>query len=101
MHLLLCSATELEIQPTIDFIRDNRVSGIEVLITGVGLTAATYGLTRAVITKRPRFILQAGLAGCIDRNLPLTKMVLVGTETLGDLGVEESGNFRSIFDLGL
>ena len=41
MHLLLCSATELEIQPTIDFIRENRVSGIEVLITGVGLTAAT------------------------------------------------------------
>jgi len=71
------------------------------LITGVGLTAATHALTKAVLTKKPRFILQAGIAGCINKQLPLTKVVIVESETLGDLGVEENGIFRSVFDLNL
>jgi futalosine hydrolase len=100
MHLLLCAATENEIRPAMDFIRDQQLQNVEVLLTGVGLMAATYALTRSVASKRPRFIIQAGIAGCLDTALPLSKIVLVGSEQIGDLGVEEAGTFRSVSTLG-
>lgn len=99
--MILCSATEREIEPTIDFIKAHAISNVSVLITGVGMTAATYELTKAVYSQRPDFLLQAGVAGCINRELPLTKIVVVENETIGDLGVVENENFRSVFDLKL
>jgi len=65
------------------------------------MTAATYALTKSVLRKRPDFILQAGVAGSLDEKLPLTKIVLIENETIGDLGVMQHGKFDSLFDLGL
>lgn len=45
-------------------------------------------------------MLQAGIAGSIDETLSLTNVVFVRNETIGDLGVEEGGYFKTIFDLG-
>jgi len=101
MQILLCAATGFEIAPVIDFIQQEKASNIDVLITGIGLMAATHSLTRAVLTKRPDFILQAGIAGCINHSLPLTKVVLVENENIGDIGVHENGGFRSLFDMNL
>jgi futalosine hydrolase len=101
MQLLLCAATEFEIGPTIELIRKENIKGVDVLITGIGLMASTYSLTRSVLQKKPDFILQAGIAGCLDAQLPLTKLVVVQQECIGDLGVEESGKFRSLFDMKL
>src|SRR5690349_4527271 len=101
MHLLLCAATPFEIAPVVEYIKEQNIPGIEILITGVGMTAATYALTKSVLKKRPDFILQAGVAGCLDELLPLTKIVMVEHETIGDLGVMQRGRFDSLFDLGL
>ena len=101
MPVLLCAATEFEIQPTIEFVTDNKLKDIEILITGIGLMAATYQLTKAICLKKPKFILQAGVAGSLDGALPLGKVVVVANETIGDLGVEESGSFKSLFNLNL
>ena len=101
MKLLLCAATEFEIQPTIDFIRNETISGVDILISGVGMTATTFSLTRTVYSQRPDFILQAGIGGCLDEQLPLSKIVLVENETIGDLGVEEHGSFKNLFALNL
>lgn len=101
MQLLLCASTEFEIKPIIEFIRSENITDIDILITGVGMVATTYSLTKAVLSKRPDFILQAGVAGCLDEKLPLTKIVLVENENIGDLGVEENGAFKTLFDLKL
>src|SRR4051812_18157955 len=101
MQLLLCAATPFEIGPVLDHLRQSPQTGVHTLITGVGMLAATHSLTREVLTRRPNFIVQAGIAGCIDRSLPLTKVVIVESETIGDLGVEEPAGFRSLFDLNL
>lgn len=97
MQILLCAATEFEIKPAIEFIENNKINNVSILITGIGLTAATYQLTKAVYEKRPQFIFQAGIAGCINNDLPLGKIVIVENETIGDLGVEEKGKFNSLF----
>ena len=101
MQILLCAATEMEIKGSLDFIRANNLKEVDVLITGVGLTAATYSLTKKIITSRPQFVLQAGIAGNLNDSLPLSKIVIVENEMIGDLGVEENGNFNSLFDLRL
>jgi futalosine hydrolase len=101
MQLLLCASTEFEIRPTIDFIREETNSQVDVLITGVGMMATTFSLAKTVFNKRPDFILQAGVAGCLDKKLPLTKIVLIENEVIGDLGVEENGAFKTLFDLKL
>lgn len=78
-----------------------KIHQVEVLLTGVGLTAATFAITKRVLTRKPDFILQAGIAGCLNLALPLTKIVIVENETIGDQGVRENGKFRSLFDLRL
>lgn len=65
------------------------------------MMATTYSLTKSVLKRRPDFILQAGVAGCLDKQLPLTKVVIVKNENIGDLGVEENGSFKTLPDLNL
>jgi len=101
MQLLLCASTESEISYAIEFIQNENIHSVDILVTGVGLMASTYSLTTAISKKRPDFVLQAGIAGCLDQNLPLTKTVLVENENIADLGVQENGIFKSLFDLNL
>jgi futalosine hydrolase len=101
MQLLLCASTEFEIRPVIDFVNNLKTENITVLITGVGMMVTTYSLTRAIYSNRPDFIIQAGVGGCLDKRLPLSKVVFVENESLGDLGVEENGSFKTLFDLRL
>ena len=101
MQILLCAATPFEIKPTMDVINAQSYKNVEVLITGVGLTAATYHITKAVHQKKPDFILQAGVAGSLDINLPLANIVLIKDEIIGDSGVMEGSSFHSLFDLNL
>lgn len=101
MQLLLCASTEFEIKPTIDFIQEEKIHEVEVLITGVGMMSTAYSLAKSILNRRPDFILQAGVAGCLNQQLPLTKIVIVENENVGDLGVEENGSFKTLFDLKL
>ncbi len=102
MSILLCAATEFEIAPTIQYINNRKLSdGIKVCITGVGLTAACYNITKNIILHKPKFAIQAGIAGTLSTDLKLAQAVVVGSETIGDSGVFENSFFKSLFDLGL
>lgn len=99
MQILLCAATSFEIQPALEWIRNDKKS-IDVLVTGVGLTAATYYLTRHILLKKPSIIVQAGIAGSLDDQLSLGETVIVEHEFIGDLGVMERDQFKDLFQLG-
>ncbi len=101
MQFLLCAATELEVEATKNFI-EQHVSlkkKVDVLVTGVGLTAATYSLTKAIAINKPQFVLQAGICGSLDAFLKPLDLVVIEKEMIGDLGVMEKGRFTSLFDL--
>lgn len=100
MSILLCAATELEIRPTAEFIKNEGLP-VEVVVTGVGMTAAMYRIMRAVRERKPLALLQAGVAGTLDESRELGKIVAVQSEIIGDEGVEENGSFLSLFDLEL
>jgi futalosine hydrolase len=69
--------------------------------SGVGMLASAVSLTRLVSEEKPDLIIQAGIAGCFDPNMPLGKVVVIKEEILGDLGVEEEGKWKDIFDMKL
>ena len=102
MRLLLCAATHFEIEATITFLNNHPEfkNKIDILTTGIGLTAATYQFTRRILSDRPRFILQAGICGSLDSYLSPGHMVVVENESIGDLGVMETEGFSSLFNLG-
>jgi len=101
MRLLLFAATEFEIAPTLQAIKaKNWANEVQVVITGVGLMAATYAITKAVATHQPELMIQAGLAGSIDTTIPLGTTAAVLRESVGDMGVQ-NGTFTSAFEMGL
>lgn len=69
--------------------------------TGVGMLATAVSLTKLALEEKPDLIIQAGMAGCFDTSLPLGNVVVINEESLADLGVEEEGKWKDIFDLKL
>jgi futalosine hydrolase len=104
MYILLAAATNFEIQPTIDQLKEKvtPVGGQEtdVLITGIGSIPTVYSLMRQIGRRRPDMIIQAGIAGCFTPGR-MGDTFTIKEEALGDLGVLEGLQFKTIFDLNL
>ena len=102
MNCLLISATAKEIAPFLDHYRrgDNKPD-IDILITGIGLTATTYSLLKQINLKKPGLIIQAGIAGCFDKNISLGSVVISKQDTIADQSVIENKQLNTMFDLGL
>ena len=69
--------------------------------SGVGMLASAVAITRMVIEDKPDLIIQAGIAGCFDASAAFGKVVVIKDESLADMGVEEDGKWKDIFDLKL
>jgi len=102
MNCLLVASTAKEIAPFINHCRigGNR-AGMDILITGIGLTATTYSLVKQVCLKKPGIIIQAGIAGSYDKNISPGSVVVVKQDAIADLSVMENKELKTMFDLGL
>jgi len=98
MYILLVAATSFEIQPTMTQILHGHK--IQPLVTGVGSIPTAWSLTRLAVRRRPDCVIQAGIAGCF---LPgrIGQVMAIKEDTPGDVGVQENGAFKSVFDLNL
>lgn len=102
MNCLVIAATSHEIAPFLQQLReDNPLQDTDVLITGIGLMATTYALAHQLRIKRPGIIIQAGVAGCFDRSVPLGTVFAVKKEIVADLGVTEGNEIKTPVDLKL
>jgi futalosine hydrolase len=102
MNCLLIAATPREIGPFIAHYRDQDAQhDIDILPTGIGLTSATYAIIKQIRLKKPDLIIQAGLAGSFDKNIPLGSVVVVKQDVIADLSVVENKQLVSMFDLKL
>ena len=100
-NILIVAATAKEIKPFLDYNRTAGWKKIDVLITGIGLTAVTYHLLRQIHLKRPDLIVQAGLAGCFDKKIALGSVVAVKQDTIADESVVEFKSLKTLADLSL
>jgi len=102
MDILLIAATAKEIEPFFEYYRNTKKpQNIDILITGIGLTATTYRLLKQLQLKRPDLVIQAGVAGCFDKKIPLGTVVAVKKETIADQSVIELKKLKTLFDLRL
>lgn len=93
MNVLIVAATEMEIAP---FLKENNKT--DFLITGVGIPATVFHLTKKLIEKKYDFVIQAGIGGTFTDSLNLGEVVLIKKDTFADLGINEKGNFKTLFE---
>ena len=112
MDILLVAATNAEIAPFTEHVNaiwrqqsegifTNGHHRLRILITGVGMVATTYALTKTLHEHRYDMMLQAGIAGSFNRAIQLAEVVFVEKEMFGDLGAEDHYNFSDVFELNL
>lgn len=95
MNVLVVSATEFEIEP---LVHENNIA--DVLITGIGIPATIFHLTKKLSQKNYDLVIQAGIAGTFSADLKKGTVLLVDRDAFGDLGIYERGKFKTIFDSG-
>ena len=95
MELLVVAATKLEIEP---FLSNNPIT--DILITGVGIPATLFSLGQRLAQMKYDLVIQAGIAGTFS-NFIKGDIVVIDEDTFADIGVDEKGNFKTIFEMGL
>ncbi len=105
MNCLIVAATPIEISPFLEQFRNGGLQHLpvetDILITGIGLTATTYSLSRQLQLKKPGLVIQAGVGGCFDRSIPTGSVLAIRQETIADQSVIELNKLKTLFDLAL
>lgn len=105
MNCLLIAATTKEIEPFLAYLKQAPPPGKnnlpDVLVTGIGLTATAYHLTRQLQLKKYDLVIQAGVAGCFNKKLLLGSVVVVKKDAIADQSVIELKQLKTLFDLKL
>ena len=113
MHLLLVSATPFEIIPLRQYLDQHfrkkqdgwyTLAGlnVELLVTGVGMTATAFALGNRLHTQQPELMINVGVAGSFRKDWELGTVVQIVSEQFGDLGAEDQeGRLLDLFELQL
>ncbi len=113
MKILLVSATEIEIQPSLVHLKQNGSTlgfshfvynqlNIHVLVTGIGSTMMAFGLARLKGISEFDLVIHIGISGSFNESIPILEMVEVVSECWGDLGSETAeSNFLDCFETNL
>jgi futalosine hydrolase len=91
--ILVVTATEAEAIETRGF--------ANLLVTGPGITATVYHLTRQLQKKRYSLILNIGICGTLDDSIALGEVVWVTNDKFADFGAEDGDNFLDAAQIGL
>jgi futalosine hydrolase len=102
-NILVTAATAIEISPFIHLLRKGEAgnNNIDVLITGIGLTASTYHISKQLLLKKYDLVIQAGVAGSFSASVPPGNVVAIGQDTIADQSVIELNKLKTLFDLKL
>lgn len=101
MHIIIIAATQAEFEPAMQVLKVLPNADIMFHVTGIGMLATAVSVTKLMLEKRPDLVIQVGIAGTFDTNIELGKVVIIKAEYLGDIGVQETGVWKDIFDLNL
>lgn len=102
-NILVVAATAKEIDPFLKAVNQAqfKAKNIDILISGIGLTASTYHLLKQLALKKYDMVIQAGVAGSFDLKIPLGAVVAVKQDTIADQSVVELEKLKTLFDLKL
>jgi futalosine hydrolase len=112
MRILIVAATWLEAKPLMSdlwFLR--KFSGnlysfrytehrVDVLVTGVGMLATTYGVTKALDKTKYALVINVGICGSFSAEFEPGSVVNVHEECQPEFGITDSTGFTPILDVG-
>lgn len=113
MNILIVSATSIEIESllsTFSFKETKNANlssyiyrdfNIDVLITSVGMVSTAYCMGKVLQAYNYDLAINAGIAGCFDKNIPLGEVLNITTDCFPELGAEDGEYFLSLIDLKL
>lgn len=98
-QILLISATEDELEGLVI----EKFANVEIrtLVTGVGMVATTFSLTRELLSESVDLVVNIGIAGAFDDTFEIGEVVQVTTDRLVEMGVEDREIFIEADVLGL
>jgi len=99
-NILIIAATEFEFADLDSLILHKSNNQLHYLTTGVGILSTTFRLTKWLLQNPVDMVFQIGIAGCFNTKIPLGEVIAVDKEFIGDLGVEENGIWKDMFDVG-
>ena len=104
---LFVSATGFEVSGLIKIskkISDNHYKGgdFELFVSGIGAPVSIYNLTRFLSQNNKKYhIINIGIAGSFSEKYEIGNLVEVKSDNFADLGIDDNGNFISVFEAGL
>lgn len=113
MRILLDSATEPEIAPTISEmqfrqelnprLKSYEFAGktVDVLVSGIGMTATAAWVAKSLTEVKYSMAINAGVCGAFNRQLKLGEVVRVMADEIPNLGAEDGDEFVSAVQLKL
>lgn len=110
MKILLVAATKAEIEPFLtyfsfrDILPYDKSLGsyqVKVLVTGVGMVATAFYVSKALSEHRFDLVINAGIAGSFKPDLKIGDVCQVREDVFAEMGAEDGDSFLSIEQLGL
>ena len=106
MRVIITAATNGEWMPSFQKINPaytgtNKRFSVGFHESGIGLLASSVSLMKMFVQETPSLIIQVGIAGCLDKKIPLGKVFAVKDDFAGDIGVMENKVWKDLFDLKL
>jgi futalosine hydrolase len=75
---------------------------ISQLVTGVGAAATAWALKEWIaVNGKPDLAINAGIAGSYNEELKVGDVVMPYSDCFADVGIEDKGNFITLFEAGL
>ena len=93
MNILILAATNKEIL-------SQEFNDCDILISGVGMINACFGLTKYLQEKTPDIIINIGIAGAFKKEYVLGDVLEVSQDCFSEMGVQNRDNFLNMSDIG-
>jgi len=101
MRILIVSATAGEMASPTSDVRFSKETGVDLLVTGVGMVATAVRTTRALMQSSYDVALNVGVCGSFDALLPPGTVVHVVSDQFSEMGAEDGEAFLTLHQLGL
>ncbi|MEY3059098.1 MAG: hypothetical protein RL000_450 [Bacteroidota bacterium] len=101
MKVLITAATSMELTSLQEQITEYPKLSIQFAITGIGAVSTVYHLMELLKKDNYALMIQVGIAGSFDEQLPLGTAVTIEKEIIAEMGVVENQGYKDIFQLNL
>lgn len=101
MKVLISAATTMELTTLKNSESLPSSLSLYYVTTGIGAISTVYHLMEMLSKDKFDLMIQVGIAGSFDQQLPLGNAVNIEKESIAEMGVVENNEYKDIFKLGL